>query len=227
MNFNYITSWEECYNIISESQMSLEKRQILDSFSYISLVDFCEDIKKSELQEVRKLERDNVRNYFFTVLEAFNLLRGEVNQSLLAIRQYQQIIKFINDLPHEQREKAIIANYPCTMLSKNFDGNVTFLGKMPQKLFACRQANADLWFSKYVELNQHLIWHIYKTMGINHAMLHLLFSTTMFAYRLQPELYEISNKHDDISICSKILKSYFELDESRVNRILVILEKLI
>ena len=104
MNFNYITSWEECYNIISDSQMSLEKRQILDSFSYISLVDFCEDIKKSELQEVRKLERDNVRNYFFTVLEAFNLLRGEVNQSLLAIRQYQQIIKFINDLPHEQRE---------------------------------------------------------------------------------------------------------------------------
>ena len=46
MNFNYITSWEECYNIISDSQMSLEKRQILDSFSYISLVDFCEDIKK-------------------------------------------------------------------------------------------------------------------------------------------------------------------------------------
>lgn len=225
MVFNNNVSWEECYNIISDSQMSLEKRQILDSFSYVSLVDFCKDIKQNELQEVRRLERDNVSNYFFTVLEAFNLLRGEVNQSMLAIRQYQQIIRFINDLPHEQREKAIIANYPCTMLSKNFDGNVTFLGKMPQKLFAFRQANADEWFSNYVELNQHLIWHIYKTMGINHAMLHLLFSTTMFAYRLHPELYEISNKYDDISICSKILKSYFELDESRVNRILTILEK--
>lgn len=225
MVFNNNVSWEECYNIISDNQMSLEKRQILDSFSYVSLVDFCKDIKQNELQEVRRLERDNVSNYFFTVLEAFNLLRGEVNQNMLAIRQYQQIIRFINDLPQEQREKAIIANYPCTMLSKNFDGNVTFLGKMPQKLFAFRQANADEWFSNYVELNQHLIWHIYKTMGVNHAMLHLLFSTAMFAYRLQPELYEISNKYDDISICCKILKSYFKLDESRVNRILDIIEK--
>ena len=62
-------------------------------------------------------------------------------------------------------------------------------------------------------------------MGINHAMLHLLFSTAMFSYRLHPEFYEISNKYDDISICNKILKSYFELDESRENRILAILEK--
>lgn len=196
--------------ILQKNSLTRQDRFKLDSFTAISLTDYCGNIRPNEQLKVQRLEENNI----YRVLNVLGAVLGMCNNEAykLAVRMSplsDMIAELKKTYSGIRLQEALFQVISKVLLSKDpLSGKVSFDGEMPQKFGSFRQFTANEWFQKYVNVKVMTVWHVLTTMGEDDAKGHLLGSTAYALYQSQPSLYDISSFVDEDGAIKYILKSF-------------------
>lgn len=214
-------SADDADNILSKGDMTLSDRFKLDSFTHTTLANEYNDLNHSELQELYRIEFQNLKKLLNCVAIMCGVYEDGLKM-LLSMDFTKEVISYAkNELKDEEEKNKCIFSCLLKYMMADFKfyknglvGNPVFVGKIPSKLFSFRQATAESWWTKYVEIFKFASSNIYAKRGAEDAFAYALSNTAYYlnksqTFRFFPKSTD-SNMNDTIyRIVDEYLREMF------------------
>ncbi len=192
MEFSRI-SFDEFQTIIEKPSFTQEERFKADSYCFRSLESDLGNLSYTELEEVRRIELDNIR----TVINHIILWYGNDSSTRDALMSSDtSIAKYINEIieqfgGYSPNARVVLLTFSLSDFElNNFRyGKRVFSGKVPRKFGSFRQSTAQSWFNEYVEWVGEVAFRIDKALGEDNVCSWIIANTVYMMNREQPLIY--------------------------------------
>lgn len=211
-------SSDEAQKIVDKSTITQFDRFKLDSFTIRTLSGEYPDMTNSELQEIYRLEIQNLKRLLNCTAILCGIYGQEALDKLMKIDFARKYVQQVNtDFSGNERDRVLFAGLLKFLIAdcnqNNFNSPV-FDGKVPQKMFKFRQTTAESWWKDYITIFCQVAGHIYSHLGSEEAFGYALANTAYYLNKSQPfKFYPKSsdlNMNDTITnICREYIGEMF------------------
>lgn len=207
---------EEANAIYQKQSITQRDRFKLDSFTHRTLSDEYDDLNNSEVQEIHRLEIQNLKRLLNSVAIVSGIYK-DAQKTLLADNFVTQMIKVYDEEGYDEEMRnrlmfSTLLSYLMAELDYHKLKNPIFVGKVPQKIFKFRQLTAETWWASFVDQFCRIISFIYAKLGAEAAIGYAFSNIAYYLNKSQP--YKFYPKSSDMNnaiynICEKYLGEMF------------------
>lgn len=206
---------EEFTRILEKPTLTQQDIFKINSYPFKSLAEKCGDIKPGEMNTVRELAEQNIKQFFNTITIVLGMQHQDRFRHLLTVDPYPMILSALKE-EYSGNEflmmaTMMITKVMLTQLTGSYSSarpvNIKLDGKMPQKFMSFRQMNGDEWFSSYLDIKLYSFKCIFEKCGLEAAIGHLMASVAYSLYYNNPTKYYISACHTEDEALHKILNN--------------------
>ena len=190
-------SAKELNNLLEKDTLTRNDRFLIDSYTYTSLVEYCNDLRANEVEKVRCLEEDNIYRYFNACCIILGLLGEDSLHKALISYPMSEIVDALKEEYHGRTlESLIVYTIPKALLDlegKRKGSQVLkpfFAGEMPQKFMSFRNQTATDWFEGMVGTKLQILSRVYLKSSPEEAVAHLLANTAYQLHHNNPIKYQ-------------------------------------
>ena len=194
----------------------------LSTFTHRTLADDYDDLTNSELNEIYRLERQNL----YRIVNSVAILCGIYGEDALNILMQTHFAKVIlseisdSGYTSELKNKLIFRFFLSFLMANCNEKKLqspVFEGKIPQKLFKFRQMTAESWLASYLKLFGEASSFIYSKRGAEEAFRYTIINTTYYLNKSQT--FKFYPKSSDTNLNDTIFRIFREyIDEVSGNR---------